>query len=117
MDKDRRRELTAMYKEMETYMGVVKITNTVSGKIHISAYPNLKNKWHSIKLRLQSGLFVSAELQLDWNALGEEAFTYEVLEQKSTKDMGDVRWEMKQMEAKWLEELQPYGEKGYNKQK
>ncbi|UUZ78857.1 hypothetical protein LJK88_26650 [Paenibacillus sp. P26] len=46
---------------------------------------------------------------------GAEAFTYEVLEQKKTDDVTDMRWEVRQMLKPWLEKLQPYGDRGYNK--
>jgi hypothetical protein len=38
-----------------------------------------------------------------------------VLEQKDTDKIIDVKWELKLLEKQWLEELQPYGDKGYNK--
>jgi len=115
MDKQRRKELLEQYKQIKTYMGAIKITNTTNGKIFISVYPNLKNKWLTLREQLDMGRFVNAQLQKDWNELGGEAFTYDVLEEKEVKEDMDVRWELKQMEKKWLEKLQPYGERGYNK--
>lgn len=115
MDKERRRELQDLYKKMKTYMGVTKITNKKTGKIYIAAYPNLKNKWLSIQGQLDSGMHTNAKLQREWKELGMEAFEYEVLEEKATDDLTDIPWELKQMEKAWLEQLQPYGEKGYNK--
>ena len=117
MDRSQRKELIETYKEMKTYMGVIQITNQKNGKIYIAAYPNLKNKWLSICLQLNDGHFVNAELQKDWNELGSEAFHYEILEEKDTEDISDVRWEKKQMEKHWLDKLEPYGEKGYHKRK
>lgn len=115
MDKARRKELTAQYREMKTYMGVVKITNTENGRMYIAGYPNLKNKWASIQSQLENGLHVSSALQRDWNRLGPGAFTYEVLEQASTEDVSDVPWTVKRMELAWLLKLEPFGEGGYNK--
>ncbi|MFF2482334.1 GIY-YIG nuclease family protein [Paenibacillus sp. NPDC058071] len=115
MDKSKRKELLEAFKEVKTYMGVIQIKNTENGKIFIDAYPNLKNKWMTIKMQLDMGRFANLELQKDWKEIGESAFSYEVLEQKDTKDMTDVKWEMKQLEKPWLEKLQPYGERGYNK--
>lgn len=45
----------------------------------------------------------------------DEVFTYEVLEEKEADEVTDMRWELKQMEKLWLEKLQPYGDRGYNK--
>ena len=115
MDKSRRKELLEQYKEIKTYMGVVRVKNKVNGKIFINSYPNLKNKWLMIRMQLQLGQFVNAELQNDWNKLGADAFEYEELERKEADKVTDMRWELKQMLRKWLERLRPYGDQGYNK--
>jgi len=115
MDKKSRKELQEEYKLIKTYMGVIQITNKVSGKIFIAAFPNLKNKWLNIQGQLVMGRHINSQLQKDWTELGPEAFTYEVLEEKETDDVTDMRWELKQMEKPWLVKLQPYGDRGYNK--
>lgn len=115
MDKQRRKELLEEYKQIKIYMGVIKIKNTVSGKIFISTCSNLKNRWLTLRGQLDMGRFANSELQKDWNELGADVFTYEVIEEKEVKEDTDKRWELKQMESKWLEKLQPYGDRGYNK--
>lgn len=64
----------------------------MNGKIFITTYPNLKNQW------LNMGRYMNSQLQKDWNEMGRDAFTYEVLEQKEVKDVIDKRFELKQME-------------------
>ncbi|MEW4371972.1 GIY-YIG nuclease family protein [Paenibacillus kandeliae] len=115
MNKQTRKELQEQYKQIKTYMGVIQITNTSNGKIYLHSYPNLKNKWLTLTMQLNQGRFANAELQKDWTACGEEAFQYEVLEQKETDKVTDIRWEQKQMLKRWLEKLQPYSDRGYNK--
>ncbi len=115
MDKKDRKELLEQYKQIKTYMGIIKITNNINGKIYIAAYPNLKNKWLTLKSQLHMGRHANLQLQKDWKELGADAFSYEVLEEKETDEATDKRWELKQMELPWHEKLQPYGEKGYNK--
>lgn len=115
MDKKRRKELLEEYRQLKTYMGVFQIKNTVNGKIFISACSNLKSRWLTLKGQLDMGRFANSQLQSDWNELGAEAFSYEVLEKKEKDEATDVRWELKQMEKPWLEKLQPHGNKGYNK--
>lgn len=115
MDKDKRRKLLEEFKQIKTYMGVIQIQNKVNGKIYINSYPNLKNKWSTLKMQLDLGRFANAQLQKDWKELGPDAFTYEVLEQKEADDMTDIRWEQKQILKPWLQKLQPYGDRGYNK--
>lgn len=115
MDKQKRKELLEEYKKLKTYMGIIKITNRVNGKIYLASYPNLKNKWLTIRAQLDMGRFVNAQLQQDWQELGPDAFTYEVLEEKDAGEVTDRSWELKQMLKPWLEQLQPYGDNGYNK--
>ncbi|NEZ41277.1 GIY-YIG nuclease family protein [Paenibacillus alvei] len=115
MDMNKRKELIEAYKQIKTYMGVVQIKNTVNGKIYIDSYPNLKNKWLTLQMQLDMGRFANAQLQKDWKEFGSNAFTYEILEQKETDKVTDIRWEVKQIIKPWLEKLQPYGDTGYNK--
>jgi len=115
MDKQRRKELQEQFKQIKTYMGVIKITNTDSGKILITSSTNLKNRWLNLKAQLDMGRYANSQLQKDWDELGEEAFIYEVLEEKEADEVSDVRWTLEQMEKAWLEKLQPYGDRGYNK--
>ncbi|EJW16001.1 GIY-YIG nuclease family protein [Paenibacillus alvei] len=115
MDMNKRKELIEAFKQIKTYMGVVQIKNTVNGKIYIDSYPNLKNKWLTIQMQLDMGRFANAQLQKDWKEFGSDAFTYEILEQKEADKVTDIRWEVKQIIKPWLEKLQPYGDKGYNK--
>lgn len=115
IDKQRRKELLEQYKEMKTYMGVFQVKNNVNGKIFIDSCSNLKNRWFTLKMHLDTGRHPNSELQKDWNSFGPEAFTYEVLEQKEADKVTDVRWELKKLKQKWLEKLEPYGDRGYNK--
>ena len=115
MEKDRRKELQENYKQLKTYMGVIQIKNEVNGKIFIASYPNLKNKWLNLKSQLEMGRFANLQLQKDWAEYGETSFTYDVLEEQDTEDISDIRWEAKQLLKKWLDQLQPFEEKGYNK--
>lgn len=117
MDKKRRKELLEEYKQLKTYMGVFQIKNTVNGKIFISTCSNLKSRWLTIRGQLDVGRYANSQLQKEWNEMGDGAFTYEVLEQKETDKVTDMRWELEQMEKPWLEKLQPYEDRGYNKRK
>ncbi|MNC73184.1 hypothetical protein D3C75_1243390 [compost metagenome] len=65
------------------------------------------------------------ELQTDWNKDGEAAFRFEILEQikpeedfvQEVSDLAKYRKMLPDLEQKWLQELSPYGERGYNKEK
>ena len=61
------------------------------------------------------GRHANSQLQRDWSELGEDSFTYQVMEEKEVTEDTGTRWELRQMEKEWLERLQPYGDRGYNK--
>ena len=115
MEKSKRKELIEFYKQMDTMMGVYQIRNNMNDKIFISSFANLKNKWLTIKMQLNMGRHPHAELQEDWNELGEDAFSYSVMEESKQEADMDVKWELQQMEKAWLAKLEPYHDKGYNK--
>lgn len=116
MDKAKRKELIEQYNLIKIYMGVVQIKNNKNGKIFLVTYPNLKNRWLTITMQLNEGKHPNAGLQKEWKEFGQEAFCYEILEQKDASEIKDMKWERKQLLKKWLTLLQPYEDKGYNKQ-
>ena len=115
MDKQRKKELREEFSRQKSYMGVIQITNTVSGRIFIDTASNLKNRWYAVKMQLDIGRHVNKELQKDWNDSGADAFEYKVLEEKEIKADADNKRELAQMIKPWLDELSPFGERGYNK--
>ena len=115
MDKQRKKELKEEFGRQKSYMGVIQIENTVSGRIFVDTASNLKNRWHAVKMQLDIGRHVNKELQKDWNTHGSEAFEYKVLEEKEIEADADNKWELAQMIKPWLDKLSPYGERGYNK--
>lgn len=112
---DRRKELKKQYMEMKTEAGVYQIRNTINNKILIVATPNLKTM-NGRRIGLQQGGHINKKLQEELKQFGQEAFVFEVLEVLKEKEDGyfDKAEELKKLEQKWLEKLQPYGEKGYN---
>jgi hypothetical protein len=100
-------------------MGVFQIKNTTNEKILIGSSMNLPGKKNSQEFQLKAGGHYNKELQSDWNALGPAAFTFEILEtlKPETIPQEDWRKAVTALEDKWLDTLQPYGERGYNKKK
>lgn len=116
---DRKAELKQQYKEMKTEAGVYQIKNLVNGKVYIDSTRNLKTI-NGKKVQLKFGSFFNNKaLQEEWNQYGEEAFAFEVLEVLKEKDdpYFDIKKELSKLEEKWLETLQPYDERGYNRKK
>lgn len=110
-------ELKEAYKLIKFKAGVFQIRNTSNGKIFIGSNINLDKIWNRIAFELNFGSFKNTELQNDWKIFGENNFAYEILsviEEKEGEQI-DIQREIKILEKMFLEELQPFGEKGYNK--
>ncbi len=116
---DKRKELKLAYKETPRPMGVYQIKNSITGKIFINGSMNLPASFNSSRFQLNFKSHRNNALQADWNKYGPDAFTFDILEtinaEKVAKD--DWRDAVTKLEDKWLDSLQPYGEKGYNKEK
>src|SRR5450631_1028716 len=111
-----KKELKDEYKLMKLRMGVFQIRNISNHKIFVESSTDLNAIWNRYRMQLNFGNHPNAELQKDWNELGETKFIYEILgeiEQKETEIM-DYRKEVKILEEMYLEELKPFDEKGYN---
>ncbi|WP_400164412.1 GIY-YIG nuclease family protein [Brevibacillus sp. TJ4] len=112
---DRKKELKQLYKETPVEAGVYQIRNTENNKIFVGSTRNLKTL-NGLRFSLEAGMSVYKGLQQEWNRYGKDAFAFEVLEvlEKKKDPYFDEKRELEKLEAKWLERLQPYGERGYN---
>ncbi|WP_375790299.1 GIY-YIG nuclease family protein [Paenibacillus agricola] len=119
MSKEKRKELVLAYKEMKKPMGIYRLRNTANGKIFIGSSLNLEGRWNRHQFELNMNMERIADLQNDWKQFGEQQFVFEVLEQLEQRNEGyqDIPDELEKLEAKWIEQLQPFGEAGYNMKK
>jgi len=111
-----RRELTDAYKQNPPPMGVFRIRHLPSGRVFIASGRNLRGIMNSHQFQLRGGSHPNKALQADWNRDGASAFAVELLDELPALDATgrDARAELAELEALWLEKLQPYGERGYN---
>ncbi|MGE5621066.1 MAG: DUF2087 domain-containing protein [archaeon] len=121
MDSAKRKEITKNYKQTRATMGVYQLKNLRNGKIFVGSGKNLeaKRNLHMFAFSI-NGMHEIDELQQVWNELGEKGVVFEildVLEPKKDDANYDYRKDLETLEELWLEKLQPYGEKGYNKVK
>lgn len=114
-----KKALIQAYKNQKQRMGVFQIRNTVNGKIYLDTAPNLDKIWNRHHFELELGGHPNKALQREWKEFGEQAFVFEVLSEIEQKegDTADYRKELKALYALYLDELQPYGAKGYHTQK
>ena len=117
LSKDRKITLKREYKEKKTLMGIYKIENLANRKLYIGASNNVPSMFNRHQFGLKIGSHENKELQNDWNEYGKDNFVFELLDKYKPKDNPAInhRKELEKLKEKWLEELQPFDDKGYNK--
>ena len=75
-----RRELIRQYKETRRPMGVYRVHNTRDDRSLLGRSVDLPSILNRERAQLRLGVHRNAALQRDWNALGAEAFAFEVLD-------------------------------------
>jgi hypothetical protein len=113
-----RQNLKRAYKEREKPAGIFQVKNLSNGKVLLGSSLNLEGPLNSHKFMLTIGRHRNEELQKDWNASGPDNFAFEILEVvKPGSDPGfDMNDELTLLEQIWIEKLQPFGERGYNRE-
>jgi len=111
----RKKELKMQYKETKVQAGIYQIKNIKNQKVFIVSTKNLKTI-NGKKFELEAGSCTSKTLQQEWNEYGKESFVFEELEILKEEDISPlgIKGDLKRLEEKWLEKLQPYGERGYH---
>ena len=111
------KEMKEEYKLYKSPKGVYQIKNKKNGKILIGSSTDLKAIWNRQRTQLNFGSHPNQELQKEWKEFGEESFEYEIIAEIKEKDdeEKDYKKEVKELEELYIEEMQPFGEKGYNK--
>ena len=111
-----KKDLVREYKERQKPAGVFQIKNTANGKVLLGSSLNLEGPLNAHKFMLTVGSHRNKALQQEWNEYGADKFVFEILEMVQVKDEPNfnLKDELTLLEQIWLEELQPFGERGYN---
>jgi hypothetical protein len=114
MDKS---ALKRTYKENPPAAGIFQITNIHNGKVFIGKGMNVRGILNSQQAQLQFGSHRNPDLQQDYSRYGAETFEFKVLDrlEMSSRTSQEIQEDLAELEALWLEKLQPYGERGYHK--
>ena len=99
----------------EIISGAYQIKNLSNQKVFIASCRNL-GSLNGPRFSLNHGSHGNKELQKDWTEFGESAFEFSILESFLEKE--DARAsakEAKRLEKYWIDQLQPFGDKGYHK--
>ena len=112
-----RQELKRDYLERVKPAGVFQVKNTITGKMLLGSSLNLEGALNSHRFSLTIGSHRNTALQHDWNSYGSDAFAFEVLEMVKISDSPyfNLNDELTLLEQIWIEQLQPFGERGYNR--
>jgi len=112
-----RKELKEEYKQMKFKIGIFLLRNIVNDKIFIDSSMDLVSIWNRQRMELNFGSHPNLSLQKDWNKFGADKFEYEIVSQikQSETEIRDYKKELKLLEEMYLEKLQPYDDKGYNR--
>ena len=104
------------YKERQKQTGIFQVKNVSNGKVLLGSSLNLDGALNRHKFMLKTDQHQNKMLQEDWNEYGPEKFVFEILEILKVKDDPhfNISEELTLLEQIWLEELQPFGEQGYN---
>ena len=95
------------YKETPRPAGMFRVRNTATEKSLVGSTANLPGMLNRHRFQLENGSHPSRELQADWNALGPDAFEFEVLDQLKPSAEPDYHAteDLQVLKELWLEKL------------
>ncbi|MBN1559607.1 GIY-YIG nuclease family protein [candidate division KSB1 bacterium] len=107
---EKKKKLKQDYKNRPPEGGVFQIKNLQDGKIYVGSNMNVRAALNSIPFQLKLGVLRHKELQADYNLLGPDMFSFEVLERLEPQDDPnyDYHADLATLEELWLEKLQPF---------
>jgi len=101
-----RKEAIAEYKNRKTPRGTFSVRFGDDLPVWVDATPDLDAARNRLLFVLRNGMHTNKELQAEWNARGEAALSYQVLE-KLDDDLSPMAWSdlLKDKKKEWLARL------------
>ncbi len=108
MNRDRKRALTAAYRERKARPGVFAIRCAACAGAWVGTSRELANRQNGIWFALRMGTSLNRAMQQAWRDHGEAAFTYEELQVLDGDDLSawSLDQALKDAGAAWRERLQ-----------
>lgn len=103
MDNARKRELVREYAERKQIPGIFAVR--APGHIWTGTSRNIATAQNGIWFGLRTGSYTNKQAQAAWNAHGEAAFSYDVLEEIADDNPQMIGLLLKEREAHWRAEL------------
>ena len=103
MDKEQKKLMREAFDNRKVSMGVLSIRNLETNKTFIKSTINAEAWENKTKFILKMGQFENAELQADWNRLGEDQFQFEMIEEleENENQYFNYQKELQKMEARF----------------
>lgn len=107
MEKSNRRQAIRDYKEQKPPAGVFAVRCAPTGEVWVGGNRNVEAQKNAIWFGLKGGAHINKAMQAAWNAHGEAAMSYEVLERIEDPDLTPMGLAdaLKSRERHWVEEL------------
>ena len=80
LSKESRKEVARKFKEQKSGNGIYAVRSTVTGRVWVGMSRNLEATRNGCWFCLRNGMHQGKSLQQEWNAYGESAFQYEILD-------------------------------------
>jgi hypothetical protein len=105
------------YKETPQRAGIYRVRNTKTGKSLVGSTVNLPGMLNRQRFQLEHGSHPVVELQRDWEALGSDAFEFEILDQLEprSESLSDPTEDLRVLKDLWLEKFAASGEALYQR--
>ncbi|HEX8392254.1 MAG TPA: GIY-YIG nuclease family protein [Longimicrobium sp.] len=111
-----KREMVRAYKEAARPMGVYRVHNTRTDRSLVARSVDLPASLNRERSQLRFAGHRNRELQADWNAMGPDAFVFEVLDTLTPPEDQpgyDPAADLEVLEAMWRERLDAFAPRGY----
>ena len=114
--KQDQKALKQHYRETPRPLGVFQIRNLTNEKVFVSKSLDLPGSLNRHRFQLQTGKHANAALQQDWQTFGATQFAFEILDELTPREAtaAELRADLESLESCWLDQLQPFGARGYN---
>ena len=108
MDREKKKEIQAQYKEREVVGGVYAIRNTKKNKLLVEATVDFRGSKNRFEFALETGSCVHLKLQDDWTEQDGRDFGFEVLEELKKGEAqtpAEFKADVDLLRQMWLEKL------------
>ena len=116
---DFRKTIKNQYKNRPPKRGIVIIRNKANSKVFVGSSMNVQGRINRFQFELTHGLHKNINLQKDFEKYGLKNFSFEIVEllKENAKPDFDEAKALSGLEKRWLEKMQPFGDRGYNQLK